>query len=50
MLPNHRLINANRRLTAHEGIIHNDFEFKELNGEFPITHTSNSFESLFVEV
>ena len=52
-LPNYRLINANRRLTAHGGLIiyiHNDFEFKELNEEFPITHTSNSFESLFVEV
>ena len=50
---NNRLINANRRLTAHGGLIiyiHNDFEFKELNEEFPITHTSNSFESLFVEV
>ena len=52
-LPNYILINANRRLTAHGGLImyiHNDFEFKELNEEFPITHTSNSFQSLFVEV
>ena len=33
----YRLINANRRLTAHGGLIiyiHNDFEFKELNEEF----------------
>ena len=40
-------------LTAHGGLIiyiHNDFEFKELNEELPITHTSNSFESLFVKV
>ena len=52
-LPNYRLINANRRLTAHGGLIiyiHYDFEFKELNEELPITHTSNSFESMFVEV
>ena len=52
-LPNYRLINANRRLTAHGGLIiyiHNDFEFKELNEELPITQTSNSLESMFVEV
>ena len=52
-LPNYRLINANRRLTAHGGLIiyiHNNFEFKELNEELPITQTSNSLESMFVEV
>ena len=52
-LPNYRLINANRRLTAHGGLIiyiHNDFKFKELNEELPITQTSNSLESMFVEV
>ena len=52
-LHNYTLVNANRRLTTHGGLIiyiHNDFEFKELNGELPITHTSNMFESLFVEV
>ena len=52
-LPNYRLINANRRLTAHGGLIiyiHSDFEFKELNEELPITQTSNSLESMFVEV
>ena len=35
------LVNANRRLTTHGGLIiyiHNDFEFKELNREVPITH------------
>ena len=45
--------NINRIDDFHGGLIiyiHNDFEFKELNEEFPITHTSNSFESLFVEV
>ena len=50
---NYTLVNANRRLTPHGGLIiyiHNDFEFKELNEELPITHTSNMFESLFVEV
>ena len=50
---NDRLVNANRRLTAHGGLIiyiHNDFEFKELNEELLITQTSNSLESMFVEV
>ena len=43
-LHNYTLVNANRRLTTHGGLIiyiHNDFKFKELNGKLPITHTSN---------
>ena len=52
-LHNYTLVNANRRLTTHGGLIiyiHNDFEFKELNVELPITHISNMIESLLVEV
>ena len=50
-LPNYTLINANRRLNLHGGLItyiHNDFTFKELNDMIPISGTS--FESLFIEI
>ena len=42
-----------RRLSAHGGLItyiHDDFAYKELNSELPITSTSTLFESLFLEV
>ena len=47
-LPNYTLITANRRLTAHGGLItyvHNDFAYKEIN--IGATNESNLFESLF---
>ena len=55
MLPNYTLINANRRLSLHGGLItyiHDDFAFKELNDMIPISSRSTStlFESLFVEI
>ena len=52
-LPNYTLINANRRLSLHGGLItyiHDDFAFKELNDMIPISSTSTLFESLFVEI
>ena len=52
-LPNYTLINANRRLSLHGGLItyiHDDFAFKELNDIIPISSTSTLFESLFVEI
>ena len=52
-LPNYKMINQNRRLSAHGGLItyiHDDFAYKELNSELPITSTSTLFESLFLEV
>ena len=52
-LPNYIMINQNRRLSAHGGLItyiHGDFAYKELNSELPITSTSTLFESLFLEV
>ena len=52
-LPNYTLINANRRLNLHGGLItyiHNDFTFKELNDMIPISGTSTLFESLFIEI
>ena len=48
-LPNYTLINANRRLSLHGGLItyiHDDFAFKELNDMIPISSTS----TLFVEI
>ena len=48
-LPNYKMINQNRRLSAHGGLItyiHDDFAYKELNSELPITSTSTLFESL----
>ena len=50
-LPNYTLITANRRLTAHGGLItyvHNDFAYKEIN--IGTTNESNLFESLFIEL
>ena len=52
-LPNYTLINANRRLSLHGGLItyiHDDFTFKELNDMLPISGTSTLFESLFIEI
>ena len=52
-LPNYTMLCANRRISAHGGLIiyvHDDFAFKELNATLPITHTSMLFESLIIEV
>ena len=52
-LPNYTMLCANRRISAHGGLIiyvHDDFTFKELNATLPITHTSMLFESLIIEV
>ena len=52
-LPNYKMIIQTRRLSAHGGLItyiHDDFAYKELNSELPITSTSTLFESLFLEV
>ena len=49
--PNYTLINANRRLSLHGGLItyiHDDFTFKELNDMIPISGTSTLSESLFI--
>ena len=43
----------NRRLSTHGGLIlyiHDDFAFKDLNNEIAISHESNLFESIFVEL
>ena len=50
-MPNYTFITANRRLTAHGGLItyvHNDFAYKEIN--IGTTNESNLFESLFIEL
>ena len=50
-LPDYTLINANRRLTAHGGLmiyLHDDFSYKEIN--INATNESNLFESLLVEI
>ena len=52
-LPNYTMLCANRRISAHGGLIiyvHDNFAFKELNATLPITHTSMLFESLIIEV
>ena len=52
-LPNYTMLCANRRISAHGGLIiyvHDDFAFKELNATLPITHTSMLFESLIIKV
>ena len=52
-LANYTLINANRRLSLHGGLIiylHDDFAYKELNDNIPISKTSKLFESLFLEI
>ena len=50
---NYTMVNQNRRLSTHGGLItciHNDFTYRELNNELPITLVSTLFESLFLEV
>ena len=50
-LPDYTLINANRRLTVHGGLmiyLHDDFSYKEIN--INATNESNLFESLLVEI
>ena len=52
-LPNYTMVNQNRRLSAHGGLItyiHHDFAYRELSNMIPITITSNLFESLFIEI
>ena len=52
-LPNYSMVYKNRRLSTHGGLIlyiHDDFAFKELNNEIAISHESNLFESIFVEL
>ena len=47
------MVFKNRRLSTHRGrilYIHDDFVFKELNNEIAISHESNLFESVFVEL
>ena len=52
-LPNYSMVFKNRRLSTHGGLIlyiHDDFAYKELNNEIVISHESNLFESIFVEL
>ena len=52
-LPNYRMVNQNRRLSTHAGLItyvHEDFSYRELNVDLSITLTSTLFESLFIEL
>ena len=52
-LPNYSLINANRRLNLHGGLIiyiHDDFAYTEISDSIPISKTSTLFESLFIEI
>ena len=52
-LPNYSLVNENKRLSNHGGLIiyvHDNFSFKVLNKDMLITHTSKLFESLIVEI
>ena len=52
-LLNYTMVNQNRRLSTHGGLIiyiHDDFAYKELNNQLPITCTSTLFESLFIEM
>ena len=47
-LPNYKMVNQNRRLSTHGGLItyvHEDFSYRELNADLPITLTSTLFES-----
>ena len=49
----HKMINQNRRLSAHGGLItyiHDGFAYRKLNNELPVTATPTLFESLFLEV
>ena len=52
-LPNYSMVFKNRRLRTHGGLIlyiHDDFAYKVLNNEIVISHESNLFESIFVEL
>ena len=52
-LPNYKMVNQNRRLSTHGGLItyvHEDFSYRELNADLPITLTSTLFKSLFIEL
>ena len=52
-LLNYTMVNQNRRLSAHGGLItyiHDDLAYREVNNMFPVTVTSNLFESLFIEI
>ena len=52
-LPNYLMVFKNRRLSTHGGLIPyipDDFAYKELNNEIVISHESNLFESIFVEL
>ena len=52
-LPNYRMVNQNRRLSTHGGFItyvHEDFSYRELNADLPMTLTSTLFEKLFIEL
>ena len=52
-LQNYSLVNENRRLSNHGGLIiyvHDNFSFKVFNKDMHITHTSKLFESLIVEI
>ena len=47
------MVSQNRRLSTHGGLItyvHEDFSYRELNADLPITLTSTLFESLFIEL
>ena len=53
LLPNCSLIFDNRRLTTHGLLImyiHDDFAYKNLNEEIPISSTSTLCESYFLEI
>ena len=52
-LPNYSIVFKNRRLSTHGGLIlyiHDDFANKELNNKIVISHKSNLFECIFVEL
>ena len=52
-LPNYKMVNQNRRLSTHGGLttyVREDFSYRELNADLPITLTSTLFESLFIEL
>ena len=50
---NYRIINQNRRLSTHGGLItyvYEDFSNREINADLSITSTSNLFEILLIEL
>ena len=52
-LPNYTLVNENRRISNHGGLIiyvHDIFSFKVLNKDIHITHSSKLFEILIVDM